>query len=73
MQLGLLTAPFDGRTLNEVADWACSEGFETLEVACWPKTGSATRRYAGTCHIDAASVSAPEGREIVATLARDGR
>ncbi len=72
MQLGLLTAPFQTRTLNEVASWAGAEGFKALEVACWPKASGATRRYAGTCHIDVVSVSASQGRDIVAELAAKG-
>ncbi|TGR79979.1 sugar phosphate isomerase/epimerase, partial [Mesorhizobium sp. M2D.F.Ca.ET.223.01.1.1] len=52
MKLGLLTAPFPDTALGEVADWARSAGFEALEIACWPKTSGASRRYAGTSHID---------------------
>ena len=69
MQLGFLTAPFPDTPLMEVADWAASVGFETLEIACWPKSTGPTRRYAGTTHIDVANTSAEQGREIVATLA----
>ena len=36
MKLGLLTAAFPDLTLDEVAAWAAANGFETLEVACWP-------------------------------------
>ena len=57
MKLGLLTAPFAETPLADVAAWASSAGFEALEIACWPKTSGATRRYAGTSHIDAASTS----------------
>jgi len=52
MRLGLLTAPFPRRTLEEVAIWASGEGFQMLEVACWPAAGGERRRYAGTSHID---------------------
>jgi sugar phosphate isomerase/epimerase len=52
MRLGLLTAPFPRRTLEEVATWASGEGFQMLEVACWPAAGGERRRYAGTSHID---------------------
>ena len=43
MKLGLLTAPFPRRSLKQVAAWASSEGFEMLEVACWPAAGSHLR------------------------------
>jgi sugar phosphate isomerase/epimerase len=52
MKLGLLTAPFPRRSFDRVAAWAAGEGFEMLEVACWPASGGERRRYAGTSHID---------------------
>lgn len=54
MKLGLLTAPFPRRSLEEVASWAAAEGFEALEIACWPAASGERRRYAGTSHIDVA-------------------
>ncbi|MEQ1949801.1 sugar phosphate isomerase/epimerase [Mesorhizobium sp. CN2-181] len=69
MKLGILTAPFAETALNDVADWAGSVGFRALEVACWPRISGPTRRYAGTSHIDVASISASEGKELVAALA----
>src|ERR1700754_4255924 len=68
MKLGLLTAPFPETPLNEVADWACSAGFEVLEVACWPKSTGPARRYAGTSHIDVAALSGSQASEIMARL-----
>jgi sugar phosphate isomerase/epimerase len=53
MKLGFLTAPFPDLPLDEVASWAGANGFESLEIACWPPSTGATRRYAGTSHIDA--------------------
>jgi len=72
VKLGLLTAPFPETPLLDVADWARSAGFTALEVACWPATSGTTRRYAGTSHIDVASLSATKGREIVAALHERG-
>ncbi|MDX8518231.1 sugar phosphate isomerase/epimerase family protein [Mesorhizobium dulcispinae] len=68
MKLGLLTAPFPDTALGEVADWARSVGFEALEIACWPRASGASRRYAGTSHIDA-GISASEAKDIAAELA----
>jgi sugar phosphate isomerase/epimerase len=65
VKLGFLTAPFPETPLDQVATWANSVGFEVLEIACWPKTTGATRRYAGTTHIDVATLSAAQGKEIV--------
>ncbi len=39
MKLGLLTAAFPDLTLDQVAAWAAGNGFETLELACWPAGG----------------------------------
>ncbi len=71
MKLGLLTAPFPDTPLGEVADWARSAGFEALEIACWPKTSGASRRYAGTSHIDV-DVSAAEAKDIADELGGKG-
>jgi sugar phosphate isomerase/epimerase len=64
MRLGFLTAPFPETPLGEVADWAAASGFESLEIACWPRTSGPTRRYAGTSHIDVANLSEDQAREI---------
>ena len=64
MKLGLLTAAFPDLTLDEVAAWAVSEGFETLEVACWPTAGGERRRYAGVTHIDVDALDPDAVREL---------
>lgn len=51
MKLGIMTAALPGMTLEEIAAWANENGFEMLEIACWPP-GKAERRYAGVTHID---------------------
>jgi sugar phosphate isomerase/epimerase len=56
MKLGLLTAAFPTLSLVEVAAWASENGFEALEIACWPAAGAERRRYAGVCHIDVDSL-----------------
>ena len=40
---------------EEAVDIAAGQGFQCLEVACWP-AGKAERRYAGVSHIDAERV-----------------
>jgi sugar phosphate isomerase/epimerase len=66
MKLGLLTAAFPDSTLEEVAAWAASEGFEALEIACWPAAGGEGRRYAGVTHIDVDSLDPGAVRELLA-------
>jgi len=61
----MLTAPFPRRSLERVAAWASGEGFEMLEVACWPGAGAERRRYAGTSHIDVASFDPDSVRETL--------
>jgi sugar phosphate isomerase/epimerase len=72
MKLGFLTAPFPQAPLSEVADWAAGAGFEVLEIACWPRTSGPTRRYAGTSHIDVATLSALQAMELVDEIAGKG-
>ena len=69
MKLGLLTAAFPDLSLEQVAAWASTNGFEMLEVACWPGSGGERRRYAGVTHVD---VDALDADEVRATVARHG-
>jgi sugar phosphate isomerase/epimerase len=52
MRLGFLTAAFPDLALEQIAAWAQDNGFEALEIACWPSHGGEARRYAGVSHID---------------------
>lgn len=72
MQLGILTAPFPDASLMDVADWAVSSSFQSLEIACWPVSKGPTRRYAGTTHIDIAGTDKAQARDIAAALADKG-
>jgi sugar phosphate isomerase/epimerase len=66
VKLGFLTAAFPELTLEEVAAWAAAEGFETLEIACWPAAGGERRRYAGVTHIDVEALDPDDIRELLA-------
>jgi len=52
MKLGLMTAALGGMDLDALSAWASSQGFQTLEVASWPRVTGDKRRYAGVSHID---------------------
>jgi len=65
MKLGLLTAAFPDQTLEQVAQWAHDNGFEALEIACWPSSDGARRRYAGVSHIDVENFDAKTVREML--------
>jgi sugar phosphate isomerase/epimerase len=72
MQLGILTAPFPDQDLLTVADWAAGAGFKVLEVACWPAAGGEKRRYAGTSHIDVATLTRGQADDLTGALAAKG-
>jgi sugar phosphate isomerase/epimerase len=72
MKLGLLTAPFPEVPLEEIADWAAANGFESLEICCWPRSEGASRRYAGICHIDVDGFTREQADEINTMLASKG-
>ncbi|MCK4725801.1 MAG: sugar phosphate isomerase/epimerase [Anaerolineales bacterium] len=71
MKLGFMTAAFPDLSFEEVAAWAAGNGFEMLEVACWP-LGKAERRYAGVTHIDVNEFSTADARAIHAVLEKYG-
>jgi sugar phosphate isomerase/epimerase len=72
MRLGLLTAPFPATPLDDVADWTAANGFESIEIACWPPAGGDARRYAGTSHIDVANLTQAQADEIVGKMGERG-
>ena len=71
MKLGLMTAAFPGQSLEQVASWASGNGFEMLEIACWPM-GKADRRYAGVTTIDVTEMTAAKAGDIQGTMQKHG-
>lgn len=71
MKLGLLTAAFPELKLEEIARWAAENGFESLEIACWPYE-KAARRYAGVTHINVDGITPQTAKEIRAMLKNYG-
>ena len=72
MRLGLLTAPFPQTPLADVVDWTVANSFESIEIACWPRSSDPTRRYAGTSHIDVADLSGGQARDLRAEIESTG-
>jgi sugar phosphate isomerase/epimerase len=68
MQLGFVSAILGDRTLEEVLAFAAEEGFDCVEVMCWPP-GKADRRYAGVTHLDVSNFT-DETAEYVRDLVR---
>ena len=69
MRLGLMSAAFPKMSLEQVVEWAAGNGFEMLELACWP-VGKAERRYAGVTHVDANDLNAAKAKKIVGLMSK---
>ncbi len=69
MKLGFLTVPFGHWPLEQVARLGQENGFETLEIACWPAGSGDARRYAGVTHIDVDALDDGKAAEILSMLA----
>lgn len=63
MKLGFVTAIFPDLSLEEVVEFAADEGYDSIEVMCWPR-GAAERRYAGVSHLDVDSLKKSEVERI---------
>lgn len=55
MKLGFLSAILQDYSFEQVMDFAGKQGFQCVELACWPR-GKAERRYAGVSHLDVANL-----------------
>jgi sugar phosphate isomerase/epimerase len=71
MRLGFLTAIVPDLSLEETVAFAAAEGFECLEVCCWPP-GKAERRYAGVTHIDVVDLDEALAGSIRELFEKDG-
>jgi sugar phosphate isomerase/epimerase len=69
MKLGMLTACLPGLSLDQIAAWAASNGFEALEVAAWPDQGD--RPFTAT-HLDVASFSERAAERVKDLFERHG-
>ncbi len=68
MQLGFVSAILPELSLEDVATVAWEEGFDCVELMCWP-TGKAERRYAGVTHIDVTKFSKSDAARVLDTMA----
>jgi sugar phosphate isomerase/epimerase len=69
MQLGFVSAIVADHSLEQVADLVAAEGFECVELMCWP-TGKAERRYAGVTHVDVAGFTQAEAQRVREIMAK---
>jgi sugar phosphate isomerase/epimerase len=63
VELGFVSAILPEQSLEQVLHFAADEGFDCVEVMCWPR-GRAERRYAGVTHIDVAALTRQEADRI---------
>jgi sugar phosphate isomerase/epimerase len=63
MKLGVFSAALPDYSLEQFADWATENEFESLEIACWP-VEKANRRYAGVTTIDVVTLDKDRANQI---------
>lgn len=63
MKLGFVSAILGDLTLEEVFGVAKDNGYDCVELMCWPR-GDAKRRYAGVTHVDVTEFSDSMASEI---------
>jgi sugar phosphate isomerase/epimerase len=71
MQLGFVSAILGDLSLEEVLVFAAGEGFQCVEVMCWPP-GKADRRYAGVTHLDVSDFRDEQAARVLELVARTG-
>ena len=71
MKLGFVSAILPDLSLEEVAQFAAAEGFQCVELMCWP-VGKAERRYAGVTHVDVTQFGPAEAKRVQDVMAAAG-
>jgi len=71
VQLGFTTAILPDQSLEQVVKFAAAEGFDSIEVMCWP-VGKAERRYAGVTHVDVTNLRKGDAARIQDLLGEAG-
>ncbi len=71
MQLGFVSAILPDLSLKQVLEFAAAEGYDAVEVMCWPK-GKAERRYAGVTHIDVTDFGKDQAEKVQELVASTG-
>lgn len=71
MQLGFVSAIFGDRSFEEVMAFAGREGFDCVEVMCWP-AGPPDRKYGGVSHIDVNDFTQTKADDVRAVCEQHG-
>lgn len=67
MKLGFVTAILPELSFKEILKFASGEGFDCVEVMCWP-VGKAERKYAGVTHVDVTQFSKTKAEDTIALV-----
>ncbi len=71
MQLGFVSAVLGDLSLDEVFAVAAAEGYQCVEVMCWP-SAKVDRPYGGVCHIDVTDLTQTKADDICALGTKHG-
>lgn len=71
MQLGFVSAILNDQPLEEVLAFAAGEGFDCVEVLCWPP-GGPDRKYGGVCHLDVTEFTQAMADDTLALIDKHG-
>jgi sugar phosphate isomerase/epimerase len=71
MKLGLVSAILPDLTLDQVAAFAAANGYDCVELMCWPK-GKAERRYAGVTHVDVVGFTSDDAKRVHDAMKKSG-
>ena len=71
MLLGFVSAILPDLPLEDVLDFAAAEGYDCVELMCWPP-GKAERRYAGVTHVDVTALDDAAVARIQGLVAKTG-
>jgi sugar phosphate isomerase/epimerase len=71
MQLGFVSAILGDLSLEAVLAFAAAEGFDCVELMCWPP-GKSQRRYAGVTHVDVTHFTDADAARIQELVKKTG-
>src|SRR3954463_8664477 len=71
MQLGFVSAVLKDLPFDEVLAVAAAEGYECVEVMCWP-SAKEDRPYGGVCHIDVTGFTQTKADDVLALCNKHG-
>ncbi len=71
MKFGFQSAILADLGFEEVIDFAADNGFECVEIMCWP-VGEADRKYAGVTHLDVSNFTAEDARKALSYCEKKG-